>query len=310
MGAGSAGAPRSGSPRQGPTSWWRTSTARSAEGVASEAAARFPGRARRRRGGRPRRRQPRRAVPPGGARVRRSGFAVLHRRRAAALRADHRDPPRGLAAPARGPLPRRGRGDRAGRGGDAAPGARRVDRGLGVEGGAGAGQGRGGLRREQGGAAPGTAGRGGRAWPRRHPGERHQRRPGGHAAVPQVRRRARREPGGDGRGAAGDLSAAEPDGQRAHSRRRPLPTWPCCWRATSSGSRLGTSSRWMAGCRRHSPGEVRATCPRVLPPTSAGPEPAERPRRHQPVQQPVEYLLRATTHGFPIQMDAGTWPAP
>ena len=77
--------------------------------------------------------------------------------------------------------------------------------------------------------------------PRRDPGERDQRRPGGHAAVPAVRAGARGQPRGDGRGAAGDVSPAESDGCEADSARRRWRTWRCCWRATSSGSRRGTS---------------------------------------------------------------------
>ena len=107
---------------------------------------------------------------------------------AAPVRPDRRYPPRGSPAPARRPLPRCGHGDRPRGRGDAAAGAGRVDRRLGVEGRPGPRARRGRLRRQQGGAAPGPPRRRGRAGPRRHPGQRHQRRPGGYADVPPVRR--------------------------------------------------------------------------------------------------------------------------
>ena len=104
------------------------------------------------------------------------------------------DPARGSPAAARGALPgRRGR-DRPRRYNNEAARRRRLDRGLGVQGGRGPGQGGGGLRRQQGGAAAGAPGGGGRARTGRDPGQRHQRRPGGHAALPPVRPRAGGEP--------------------------------------------------------------------------------------------------------------------
>ena len=108
-------------------------------------------------------------------------------------------------------------GHRPSGGGDAAAGAGRVDRGLGVQGGAGPGAGCRGLWREQGRAAPGAPGGGGGARRRRDPGERDQRRPDRDPAVSSVRAGAGGEPWGVGGGAAGGVSEPEPDGGDADS---------------------------------------------------------------------------------------------
>ena len=155
-------------------------------------------------------------------------------------------------------------GDRP-RGDDhAAAGARRIDRGIGVQGRGGAGQGGGRLWRQQGGAAAGAPGGGRRTGRRRHPGECHQRRSDRDAAVPAVREGAGAEPRHLGGRAAGAVQEAEPDGGVADSAGDRSRTSRCFWRAGSSATPPATSSRWMAGCRRRFRGSTRPAVERKL----------------------------------------------